>query len=129
MEGGKSELARLIDIPARIRGRFSQIFFGLGNFGGAVFWRGLVQKKVGVAMSDALFGTQADWIAVWRAEMAAQGLTYREVDDLAGLGEGYMAKLMCGLVKEATAATIAKINRALGIRFVMVAGEREALTP
>jgi hypothetical protein len=79
-----------------------------------------------VAMSDALTGTMADWIALWRSAVAAQDLTYREVDDLAGLGEGYMAKLMCGLVKEATAATIARINRALGIRLY---AKCEALTP
>jgi hypothetical protein len=67
-------------------------------------------------MSEALTGSQADWLALWRAAMTAQGVTYREVDDRAGLGEGYMAKLMCGLVKEATSATISRINRALGIR-------------
>jgi hypothetical protein len=80
-------------------------------------------------MSDAMTGTMAEWIALWREAMVAQDLTYREVDDLAGLGEGYMAKLMCGLVKEATAATISKINRALKVSFVTVAGTREALTP
>jgi hypothetical protein len=75
---------------------------------------------------DGLTGTMADWIALWRSAMSAQDLTYREVDDLAGLGEGYMAKLMCGLVKEATAATISKINRALRIR---LHAKHEALTP
>ena len=81
-------------------------------------------------MSDAaMIGTMAEWIAVWRSAMAAQDLTCRVLDDLAGLGEGYMAKILCGQVREATAATISKINRALGIRFVTIAGERETVTP
>jgi hypothetical protein len=67
-------------------------------------------------MSEALTGSQADWIALWRRETAAQGLTHRALDDRANLGEGYFSKLMCGLVKEPTSATIDRINRALGIR-------------
>jgi hypothetical protein len=68
-------------------------------------------------MSDGLTGTTAEWIAEWRSEMAAQGRTTREMDDLADLGEGYMAKILCG-ARTPTAPTIAKINRALRIRFV-----------
>ncbi len=47
--------------------------------------------------------------------MTTQQLTHREVDDLAGLAEGYVSKLMCGQVREPTAATISKMNRALRI--------------
>jgi hypothetical protein len=79
---------------------------------------------VHAVMAEGLTGTMADWIAIWRSAMAAQDLTCRVLDDLAGLGEGYMAKILCGQVKEATAATISKINRALGIRFVTVLGAR-----
>ena len=60
-------------------------------------------------MTDGLYGSQADWIALWREAMVAQGLTHREVDERAGLGEGYVSKLMCGLVNP-RAPTIAKIN-------------------
>jgi hypothetical protein len=48
--------------------------------------------------------------------MADRELTMRELDDLAGLGEGYMAKLMCGQVKAPTWSTIERVNGALGIR-------------
>jgi hypothetical protein len=80
-----------------------------------------------VAMSaDALTGTMADWIALWRLAMAAQELRYWEVDERAGLGDGYMAKLMCGQVQSPTWPTIVKINRALGISLY---AERAALMP
>jgi hypothetical protein len=68
-------------------------------------------------MSDGLTGTRSDWLSVWKAEAAAQGLKYREIDDLAGLVDGYFSRLACGDIKEPTAATIAAINRALDIRF------------
>jgi transcriptional regulator with XRE-family HTH domain len=76
-------------------------------------------------MTDGLTGARADWIALWREAMAAQQLTHREVDDRAGFSEGYVSKLMCGQVREPTAATIAKMNRALGLRFHV----ERALTP
>ena len=47
-------------------------------------------------MTDGLFGSSADWIALWRARMDERELTHRVVDDMAGLGEGYVSKLMCG---------------------------------
>ena len=74
-----------------------------------------------------LTGTMADWIAIWRSEMTAQDLTCRVLDDLAELGEGYMAKILCG-ARTPTAPTIAKINRALGlgIKFVRLAEEHTA---
>jgi transcriptional regulator with XRE-family HTH domain len=69
-----------------------------------------------VAMSDGHFGSRADWLALWKGEAAAQGLSYRDLDDRAGLTDGYFSRLMCGDVREPTAATIERINRALGIR-------------
>jgi hypothetical protein len=66
-------------------------------------------------MTERLIGSQAEWIALWRSAMATQRLTHREVDDLAGLAEGYVSKLLCGQVREPTAATISKMNRALRI--------------
>jgi hypothetical protein len=58
-----------------------------------------------------------DWIALWRRAIAEQGLRYWEVDERAELGDGYMAKLMCGQVQAATWPTIVKINRVLRISF------------
>jgi transcriptional regulator with XRE-family HTH domain len=76
-------------------------------------------------MTEALFGSQADWIALWRGRLADLGWTHRELDDRAGLGEGYASKLLCGLMKP-TAQTIERINRALGIS---LHAEYEAVTP
>ena len=63
-----------------------------------------------------MLGSQADWIALCRAAMADRGLTTREVDEAAKIGDGYMAKLMCGQVKTPTWRTVARVNEALGIR-------------
>jgi hypothetical protein len=72
-------------------------------------------------MTDAMLGSQADWIALWRSEMLRQGLTHREVDLRAGWGDGYCSKLLCG-AREPTATTIARMNRVLGIRFAALVG-------
>jgi predicted transcriptional regulator len=77
-------------------------------------------------MTNGLTGSQPEWLALWRSAMSAQDLTHREVDDLAGLAEGYVSKLMCGQVREPTAATISKMNRALRIR---LHAEHWSLTP
>jgi len=65
-------------------------------------------------MSDALTGEQSELVALWREVLAARGWSHRELDERAGLGEGYASKILCGLRKPTT-PTIAKINRALGI--------------
>jgi transcriptional regulator with XRE-family HTH domain len=78
-------------------------------------------------MTDGLLGSQAEFVALWRAAMTAQGLTHREVDDRAGLGEGYVSKLMCGQ-RAPTPRTIERMNRALGIR-LRPEMEAEVLTP
>jgi hypothetical protein len=68
----------------------------------------------------------ADWRTLCRAAMADRGLGMREVDELAGLGEGYMAKLMCGQVKAPTWPTVERVNGALRIKLY---AEHDALTP
>ncbi len=65
-------------------------------------------------MTDALTGEQAEWIALWREALAARGWSHRELDERAGLAEGYTSKILCG-DRVPTARIIAKINRALGI--------------
>ena len=73
-------------------------------------------------MSDGLTGAREDWLSLWKAKASARGLSYRAVDDLAGLTDGYFSLLMCGDVKEPTARTIDQINRALDIRFYVTTG-------
>ena len=68
-------------------------------------------------MSGGLTGARDDWLPLWKQTAAARGFSYREIDHLAGLTDGYFSRLMCGDVREPTATTIDRINRALGIRF------------
>jgi hypothetical protein len=77
-------------------------------------------------MSERLIGSKAEWIALCRAAMTDRGLTTREVDCRANLGEGYMAKLMCGQVNAPTWRTVERVNEALGIKLY---AKREPLTP
>jgi hypothetical protein len=65
---------------------------------------------------DGLTGSRADWLPLWKSTAASRGYSYRAVDDRAGLTDGYFSRLMCGDVKEPTATTIDRINRALDIR-------------
>jgi DNA-binding phage protein len=98
--------------------------------GGRFFGAARLEKIRRPAMSEGLTGTTPELIAVWRAAMDARGRTTREVDHDAGLGDGYFAKILCGL-RTPTAPTIAKINRALGLemRFVLLPSGIDALTP
>jgi transcriptional regulator with XRE-family HTH domain len=73
-------------------------------------------------MSDWLTGSRADWLPLWKTTAAARGFSYREVDDRAGLTDGYFSRLLCGDVREPTATTIDRINRALDIRFYVKLG-------
>lgn len=73
-------------------------------------------------MSDGLTGSRADWILLWKAAAAARGHSYRAVDHLAGLTDGYFSRLACGDIAQPTAETIDKINRALDIRFYVTMG-------
>jgi hypothetical protein len=77
-------------------------------------------------MSDALTGTRADWLSVWKRAAVVRGLSYRALDDRAGLTDGYFSRLACGDIKEPTAETIAAINRALGLEIDV---KLVALTP
>jgi hypothetical protein len=73
-------------------------------------------------MNDGLTGSRADWLPLWKKTAASRGFSYREVDDRAGLTDGYFSRLMCGDVKEPTTTTIDRINRALDIRFYVKMG-------
>jgi hypothetical protein len=97
----------------------SAVWWRLGSDSPAGFWR--------AAMSDGLTGSRADWLPLWKATASARGFSYREVDDRAGLTDGYFSRLMCGDVREPTATTISKINRALAIRFYVVEAAPDSL--
>lgn len=62
-----------------------------------------------------MYGTKADWLLVWKREADARGWPDAEVEHQAGLTTKYLSRLRCGDIGEPTAATIAKINRALGL--------------
>jgi hypothetical protein len=106
----------IIDASIHFRGSSSK------NLGGSVL------KKLGAAMIDRLIGSAADWIAIWRSAIGARGLTHREVDDLAGWGEGYCSKLLCG-DREPTATTISRMNCALGLKIRLEVDRETSLTP
>jgi transcriptional regulator with XRE-family HTH domain len=75
-------------------------------------------------MSDGLTGSRADWLSVWKATATARGYSYRELDQRAGLTDGYFSRLACGDIREPTAETISAINRALDIKiYVQVASD------
>ena len=65
-------------------------------------------------MNDRLIRSTADWIAVWRVRMAERGLTCLEADALAGLSEGHMSKILCGLRKP-SGETRDRLCAALGL--------------
>jgi hypothetical protein len=102
---------RIIDILSQFRGS------PLENLGRPVL------KKLDRAMSDGMFGSPSDWIAIWRAAIAERGWTHRDVDSAAQedalargerWGDGYCGKLLCS-AREPTASTIARMNRVLGV--------------
>jgi hypothetical protein len=66
-------------------------------------------------MTDGMTGTRADWLSVWKRAAAARGYSYADVDHRAGLTDKYFSRLACGDIGEPTAATIAKLNRALDL--------------
>jgi len=84
-------------------------------------------------MTDGFFGTREELIALWRAQISAQGWTHSEVDFRAQAdarahgerwGDGYCGKILCG-DREPTATRIARMNRVLGLKLRV----EVALTP
>jgi hypothetical protein len=68
-------------------------------------------------MNDRLVRTAADMVALFVARAAELGFSHREVDEIAGLGDGYFSKVACGDRKPG-ALTIERICGALGLAFV-----------
>jgi hypothetical protein len=67
----------------------------------------------------------AGMIEVFRGRIRELGLTYATVDGLAGLPDGYCAKLMCGMRKLGP-ITIQALCGALAIGFVPVVDDEQA---
>jgi len=63
-------------------------------------------------MSDGLIRTAMDWPAVFRARIAELGHSHLDVDQIAGLPDGYCNKILNGK-KKPGAVTIEKLCRAL----------------
>ncbi|HEV2156352.1 helix-turn-helix transcriptional regulator [Bradyrhizobium sp.] len=61
--------------------------------------------------------TAPGFVAVFVDRARALGLSHREVDEIAGLGEGYFSKLACG-DRRPTASTIEKLCGALHLAFL-----------
>src|SRR5437763_16262511 len=70
-----------------------------------------------VPMSDRLIRTAADMVELFVARAKTLGLAHREIDERAGLGDGYFSKVACGDRKPG-ALTIERICGALALGFV-----------
>jgi predicted transcriptional regulator len=78
-------------------------------------------------MSERLIRSSADMVAIWRARIAELGLSHFEVDQIAGLPDGYCNKIL-NAKKKPGAVTIERICGALALAFVpIVDAEREAI--
>ncbi len=78
-------------------------------------------------MSERLIRSSADWAVVFRARIVELGLSHLDVDQLAGLPDGYCNKIL-NAKKRPGARTIERLCGALAIAFVpVVDAEREAL--
>jgi hypothetical protein len=78
-------------------------------------------------MTDRMVRSSADMVAIWRDRIEDLGLTHREVDHLAGWGEGYCSKILSSM-KRPGALTIERMCGALAMAFVpIVDTEREAI--
>jgi hypothetical protein len=92
---------------------------GIQNSGGAG------SENLGAAPMPELIRNAADWAGFFRTRIAALGLSHFEVDQLAGLADGYTNKL-CNGKKLPGAATIERVCRELKISLRPVAdGETE----
>jgi predicted transcriptional regulator len=68
-------------------------------------------------MSERLIRSSADMVALFGDRIRELGLSHREIDDLAGFGEGYTSKIMCG-DRQPGARTIERMCRVLKVAFV-----------
>jgi hypothetical protein len=70
-------------------------------------------------MSERLIRSAADMVALFGARAKELGLSHREIDELAGLGDGHFSKLMCGDRKPG-GRTIERICSALDLAFAPI---------
>jgi hypothetical protein len=70
-------------------------------------------------MTERLIRASADWAAVFRARIARLGLSHFDVDQIAGLADGYTNKIL-NAKKQPGARTIEKLCDALALAFVPV---------
>jgi hypothetical protein len=78
-------------------------------------------------MSDRLIRSSSDWATVFRARIAELGLSHFEVDQLAGLPDGYCNKIL-NAKKRPGAVTIERMCGALALALrPEVDPEREAI--
>lgn len=80
-------------------------------------FRFVFARSVSVPLMSEMIRTAAEMIAAFGARAKELGLAHREVDEIAGLGDGYFSKLMCGDRKPG-ALVIERICGALQIGFV-----------
>jgi len=109
---------------------FSQNFFGssvLKNWADRLSknWRRPVAKNLGRPMTAKLIRSMPDLVQAIRARIEEIGLTYGSVDELAGLADGYTAKILCGM-KNPGAKVLNKLCDKLAIGFVPVIDEAAA---
>jgi predicted transcriptional regulator len=72
-----------------------------------------------IAMSDGLIRLSTDWADVFRARIADLGLSHSEVDERAGLPDGYCNKIINGK-KKPGAVTIERMCGALQLALRLV---------
>jgi len=78
-------------------------------------------------MSDGLIRSSADWAAVFRARITELGLSHFDVDQIAGMQNGYCNKIL-NAKKRPGAVTIERMCGALALAFKpVVDAEREAI--
>jgi hypothetical protein len=79
-------------------------------------------KKSGLAMTECMIRSAADWAPFFRARIAELGLSHFEVDQRTGLAEGYTNKILNGK-KLPGALTIERLCRELKISLRPVADD------
>jgi hypothetical protein len=70
-------------------------------------------------MTERLIRSSADMVELFAARARELGLSHREVDQKAGLGDGHFSKIMCGDRKPG-ALTIERLCRAFDIAFAPI---------